>query len=119
MPIIDYCYQQYVDLSSASGSDYSIPLTFTTGSYPSTTPQPITGWTINLLLKNLQSDPTSAAVLNINVTTHIDPVNGLTVVTVPAVTTATLSGYYYYYLTWIDNNGGTQLFQYGKINFTI
>ena len=119
MPITNYCYQQYVDLQTVSGNSWDLPLSFTTGSYPSTTAQSIEGWTINLLVKVLQSDTEEEAVLDIDVTDHVDAINGLTAVYVSAAQTAELSGYYYYYLTWTDDSGGIQTFQYGKVNFTI
>lgn len=113
----NYCFIQTIDLQAESGDDYDIPLSFTTGSFPSTVPQPITGWTLNFVIKDLQSDPPSKWLLNLSVTNHVDPVNGLSLISVPAATTATLGGTNYYYLSWVDNFGGIQTFMKGKIQF--
>ena len=118
MSIRDYNYQQVIPLTCQSGDSYAYPITITTGDYPSTTPLSIVGWTFNLVLKLYQADPISAAVLNISVTAHLDALNGLTVLAIPAATTATLSGKYYYYMSWVDPHGGIQTFQTGIFTFT-
>jgi len=112
-------YVQVQDLVVNNGDDLDIPITVLQGPFPSTVPQDITGWTFTFMLKNLQTDSVANAVLVNSVTTHVDPINGLTCIYNTAATTANLSGYYYCYLSWVDNFGGSQCFLKGKINFTI
>ena len=114
-----YIYTQVVDLSAVSGDDFDIPLQFTTGNLPNTIPLNITGWTIEFLIKKQQTDPDSSALVNQTITNHLDPVNGITAVLNNQTVTATLSGRYYYYFRWYDNQGNRQTFLYGRINFII
>jgi len=110
-------YCQIIDLTANNADSWSLPIAITQGYFPTTVVQNITGWTITLTIKNLQLD--AIPVFTTSVSSHVDPINGLTLISLSKTTTTTLIGWYYYYLSWVDNNGGTQTFQKGKVQFTI
>jgi hypothetical protein len=60
------------------------------------TPLDISGYTFHLTIKRDESDPDQEAVLQKEVTTHTEPVNGETELTLSASETAALEGSYHY-----------------------
>ena len=60
------------------------------------TPINITGWKVYFTIKLNIDDPDTAAVLKVDVTTHLDPVNGRTQIKLTNVQTDILEGAYRY-----------------------
>ena len=116
---MSFIYTQNCDLEAFSGDDFDIPLAFTTGYVPDTIAINITGWTLEFLIKNYETDLDSEAVVFQTVTTHLDPVNGISAFINSQSVTSTLTGRYYYYMRYFDTAGNRQTFLYGKINFLI
>jgi len=60
------------------------------------TAQPITGWTVFLTLKTNKLDPDANALVSKTITSHADPTNGITIITIAASETINLLGKYFY-----------------------
>jgi len=77
----------------------------------------ITGYTIFFTLKESISDPDTEAIIEKNVTSHIDPVQGLTAVIITNAETDELKGNYYYDMQYLDTSGKILTYIKGEIQF--
>jgi hypothetical protein len=90
-------------LSIYVNTDNSIKLHFSSG-VPAVNVN-ITGWTVYLTVKKFLTDIDSAAVISQTITTHSDPVNGVTYATITALQSTMVPGVYYYDLKAVDGTG--------------
>ena len=81
-------------------------------------PEDITGWTIYLTVKNKKSDSDANAVITKKVTTHSDPVGGISDIQLTTEDTDRI-GNYYYSIDYKDDStpANEDVLFYGKINF--
>jgi len=76
----------------------------------------ITGWTIYFTVKQNMNDTDANAVINKKITTHSDPTNGKTLITLTNTET-NLTGNYYYAVDYKDDEGNEDTLYYGRIRF--
>lgn len=102
-----------VDLQITSGDDETFSIT---KEDKDGNTEDITGWTFWLTIKTDQSDSDSDAVIQKNVTTHTDAVNGETNIELDATDTADLAGNYFYDMQFKTDAGDIKTFMYGNLN---
>jgi hypothetical protein len=96
------------------GDTFGLILTFKNNDIP----QDITGWTLFFTLKTAVDDPDSSAILKIDWTTHTDPTNGISTLTLTATQTDALAGAYYYDIQTKNTSSTIQTILYGTMTFT-
>lgn len=78
--------------------------------------QDITGWAFFFTVKTNIDDADGAALITVDWTTHSDPTNGITILTVPAAST-NVTGTKYYDLQAKDGAGAIYTLKYGTLTF--
>jgi len=81
------------------------------------TPIDITGYTLYFTLKEKLSDSDDDAIIKIDESDHLNPVNGDSRITVPDTDTDDLKGKYYYDFQLKTTGGVINTFMQGKIEF--
>lgn len=76
----------------------------------------ITGWTFWMTVKKTSAVPDSEAAVQKKVTSHTDPTNGETEITLTAADTADLSGSYQYDMQYKTSGGDVKTFMIGTIH---
>lgn len=80
-------------------------------------PIDITGWEIFFTVKTALSDTDTNAVLQKNITSHTDPLNGLSAISFTAAETNNVSGKYHYDIQVKKSDGTIKTYLYGEITF--
>lgn len=105
---------RFTDLEmEIEGDDFTYSLTFTDSDDNALD---ITNWTVWLTLKDHPSDADSDAKFQKKVTSHTDPSNGKTEITVESSDMEDREGVYYYDMQYKDDSGNVVTFLWGKIN---
>lgn len=79
------------------------------------TPHNITDWIVFFTVKSVLTDPDANAKITKNITSHADPLNGLTLIDLAATDTASLpAGTYYYDIQVKTDAGKIYTIQKGK-----
>lgn len=103
------------NLSMFRGDTKNINLTFTDG----TTPLDITGSSVWMTVKNSTNDADADAILQKEVTSHTDPTQGETTVTVdPSDTSGKEPGEYSYDIQLVQSGGEVSTVLYGDFTIT-
>jgi len=105
-----------LDYTVERGDTLTIPLEFQVDDI---TPQSIVGWTIFFTLKKNKNDTDAQAIISKDVTSHLDPTNGITSITVTATETNTLLGPYYYDIQYKDADANIITIIKGTITFIV
>lgn len=77
----------------------------------------ITGWKFWITIKSNESDADGSAVVQKAVTSHDDPTNGLTTVSLSNSDTDSLLGKYFYDIQFKKADGKVKTLMYGVIDF--
>jgi hypothetical protein len=101
-----------VDIELMSGDDETFRIT---KQDQNGNAEDISGWIFWLTIKEDRDDSDSEAVIQKPVTSHTDPANGTTEVTLTADDTADLSGAYYYDMQFKTDTGTIQTFVIGGL----
>ena len=75
----------------------------------------ITGWSIYFTAKANMNDSDANAKISKTVTSHSDPTNGVTLITLEPADTDIDAGNYYYSMDWKDNDDNEGVFFQGKL----
>lgn len=104
----------FINMLVYRGDDFSMALTFKDLNQD---PIDISGWTISFTVKDKTYKSDVDAKISIDVTTHVDPVNGKTGIFVSHDLTDPLEGVYQYDLQFTTNESVIKTFARGQINF--
>jgi hypothetical protein len=104
----------FINLLVYRGDDSSIALKFKT---PDHDPIDITGWIISFSVKEKTYHSDADDKILIDVTTHADPVNGITGFVIPHALTDSLFGVYQYDIQYKTNLNIRKTFARGQIEF--
>lgn len=96
------------------GDDVQFDLTFTDSN---DNPKDITGWTVWMTVKEEEAAPDTEALVQKEVTSHVDAANGETAVKLSSSETDDLSETHYYDVQVKKDNGNIQTIQKGFITF--
>lgn len=103
------------DLSIYEGEDQVNTVTILDSSG---TPIDITGYTFLFVVKNKLSDSDDNALIKKLITSHSDPTNGVTEITLVPADTSDKSGNYFYDYQWLDNSNDRRVVL-KKANFKV
>jgi len=95
------------------GDDHTFALEFKQDGVPKN----ITGWTVFLTVKKNIDDLDANAVISKTVTSHTDPTNGKTEISIADTETDPLCGIYYYDIQYKDLAGIIKTVMLGTLNF--
>lgn len=104
----------FINLLVYRGNDTSIAVNFKT---QDDDPIDITGWTLTLIIKNKLYQVEEEDIIKIDVTSHLDAINGRTGIFIAHALTQTLSGVFYYEIKYRTNNDIIKTFATGNIEF--
>ena len=102
------------DYSVYRGDTITLPISFVDGDGNAID---ISGWTLFFTLKNAIDDTDDSAVLKVDVSGHVDAINGLTKIVLPDSDTDDLAGEYYYDIQYKDGSGNIRTIISGHFEF--
>jgi hypothetical protein len=104
----------FINMLVYRGDDFSMSLTFKDENQD---PIDITDWTISFTVKDKTYKADTDAKISIDVTDHVDPINGKTGIFVEHSLTDPLEGIYQYDIQFRTNSDIIRTFARGQINF--
>ncbi|MDX1371743.1 MAG: hypothetical protein R3321_04700 [Nitrososphaeraceae archaeon] len=78
-------------------------------------PIDITGWTIYFTAKEKMEDPDSSAIIKKDITAHLDPERGKTLIELEPVDTNITPKSYYYDIKFVDDTGSSGILFTGRL----
>jgi len=102
---------EYKDLQLERKSTKVYELAFSTDGIV----EDITGWTVYFTAKAKMEDVDADAVISLKITSHSDPTNGVTLISLTTTDTDITAGNYYYSIDYLDDEANQGSIMGGKL----